>query len=160
MFVKLLTLLFSNICVSFSVLVCCRSLVWKCGLKGGIKQKEDVVPVSALDHTRPTIERAKTRSSATTLKPKEHTHNRVHKPPSSALQISLRSLHYLSASLRCCVVGILRNWKHLSAHRPVLEHTCCDQAHPLTWQHTLFLTIWRMYELSMIICILIWWGGF
>jgi hypothetical protein len=32
-FVKLLTLLFSNVYVSFYVLVCCRSLREKCGLR-------------------------------------------------------------------------------------------------------------------------------
>ena len=51
MFVKLLVLLFSYVFVSFSVLLCCKYLAWKCGLKGGIKQKEDVVPVSALNRT-------------------------------------------------------------------------------------------------------------
>jgi hypothetical protein len=52
MFVKLLTLLFFNVFVSFSVLLCCRSLIEKCGLK---------VPVSAIKHTE-------LRSSAYALK--------------------------------------------------------------------------------------------
>jgi hypothetical protein len=57
MFVKLLVLLFSNVFISFSVLLCCRSLVSKYGLKG------DLVPVIAIDRTRaaikPTCDRAK-----------------------------------------------------------------------------------------------------
>jgi hypothetical protein len=48
MFVKLLVLLFSKIFVSFSVLLCCRSLASKCGLKGGKNQKKDPVPASVL----------------------------------------------------------------------------------------------------------------
>jgi hypothetical protein len=56
MFVKLLVLLFSNVYVSFSVLMCCRSLTKKCGLKGGINQKEDLVPISALEHMDSAIE--------------------------------------------------------------------------------------------------------
>jgi hypothetical protein len=44
MFVKLLALLISNICISFSALLCCRWLASKCGLKGGIGQNEDLVP--------------------------------------------------------------------------------------------------------------------
>jgi hypothetical protein len=56
MFVKLLVLLFSNVFVSFSVLMCCRSLMEKCGLKGGINQKEDLVPISALEHMDSAIE--------------------------------------------------------------------------------------------------------
>jgi hypothetical protein len=51
MFVKLLVLLFSNVFVSFSVLMCYKSLTKKCGLNGGINQKEDLVPVSALERT-------------------------------------------------------------------------------------------------------------
>ena len=56
MFVKLLVFFFSYVFVSSSVLLCCRSLKWKCGLKGGIKQNKDVVPISALDRTRTMIE--------------------------------------------------------------------------------------------------------
>jgi hypothetical protein len=57
MFVKLLVLLFSNVFISFSVLLCCRSLASKYGLKG------DLVPVIAIDRIRaaiePTYDRAK-----------------------------------------------------------------------------------------------------
>jgi hypothetical protein len=49
MFVKILTLLFSNIYFSFSVLLCCRSLVSKCDLKGGIGQNAHLVPANALE---------------------------------------------------------------------------------------------------------------
>jgi hypothetical protein len=38
-FIKLLTLLFSNVYVSFYVFVCCRSLREKMRLKGGNKQR-------------------------------------------------------------------------------------------------------------------------
>ena len=58
MFVKLLVLLISNIFVSFSVLVCYRSLARKCGLKGGIKQRANLVPVSPLERKDAAIERA------------------------------------------------------------------------------------------------------
>jgi hypothetical protein len=51
MFVKLLILLFSNVFVSFTVLVCYGMLNRKCGLKG------ELGPVSAIDCTRATIER-------------------------------------------------------------------------------------------------------
>ena len=57
MFVKLLTLLISNIFISFSVLVCCRSLARRCGLKGGIEQRTNLVPVSVLKSKSATIER-------------------------------------------------------------------------------------------------------
>jgi hypothetical protein len=57
MFVKLLTLLFSNVFVSFNILLYHRSLPLKCGLKGGINQKEDLVPVSALECTIVAIKR-------------------------------------------------------------------------------------------------------
>ena len=72
MFVKLLVILFSYVFVSFSVLLCCKTLTWKYGLKGVIKQKENVVLVSVLDRTRTAIERAKTESSALALKPRSH----------------------------------------------------------------------------------------
>jgi hypothetical protein len=49
MFVKFLVLLFSNVFVSFNVLVCSRLLNRKCGLKG------ELVLVSAIDRTRATI---------------------------------------------------------------------------------------------------------
>jgi hypothetical protein len=52
MFVKLLTLLISNVCNSFSVLFCCRSLALKCGLKGEIGQNEDLVPANALEPSK------------------------------------------------------------------------------------------------------------
>ena len=70
MFVNLLILLFSYVFISFSVLLCCKSLTRKCSLKGGIKQKEDVVPISALNRTRTSIEQVETRLSVPTLEPK------------------------------------------------------------------------------------------
>ena len=71
MFVKLLALLISNIFVSFSVLVCCRSLARIYGLKDGIEQRTNMVPVSALEGKGAALEREDTRSSVPTLKPKE-----------------------------------------------------------------------------------------
>ena len=61
MFVKLLALLISSVLVSFNVLVCCRSLAQKCGLKGEIEQRTNLVLVSALKRkgaaiSAPTIE--------------------------------------------------------------------------------------------------------
>ena len=53
MFVKLLVLLFYNVFVSFSVLVCSRSLTEKCGLRVEISKG---VPVSAIECTEPAIE--------------------------------------------------------------------------------------------------------
>jgi hypothetical protein len=41
MFVKLLAFLFSNVFVSFSVLLCCRSLASKWSLKGGNEQRKN-----------------------------------------------------------------------------------------------------------------------
>ena len=79
MFVKLLTLLFSNIFVSFSVYLCYRSFIIKCSLKGKL------VPVSVLDRTRAAIELTAMRSSALALKPK--------RPRSSAHYIHPRSPH-------------------------------------------------------------------
>ena len=52
MFVKLLALLISNVFVSFSVLLCCKSLASKYGLKGGIDQNAHLVSASALERTR------------------------------------------------------------------------------------------------------------
>jgi hypothetical protein len=52
MFVKLLALLISNVLVSFSVLLCCRSLTSICGLKGENDLKWRFgVPVSAIKRT-------------------------------------------------------------------------------------------------------------
>ena len=58
MFVKLLVLLFYNVFASFSVLLCCRFYVWKCGLKGGIEQGRELAPVSVIERTVPAIERS------------------------------------------------------------------------------------------------------
>jgi hypothetical protein len=70
MFTKLLDLLFSNVFVSSSVLLCYKSLASKCGLKGRKNQKEDLVPVSALERMDAMIEPSVMRSSAYALKPK------------------------------------------------------------------------------------------
>jgi hypothetical protein len=57
MFVKLLALVIYNIFVSFSILVCCRSLARKCGLKGGIEQRTNLVLASVLECKGTAIER-------------------------------------------------------------------------------------------------------
>ena len=57
MFVKLLVLLISNVFVSFSVLVWCRSLAQKCGLQGGSEQRTNLALVSVLEHKGAVIER-------------------------------------------------------------------------------------------------------
>jgi hypothetical protein len=50
MFVKLLALLISNVLVSFSVLLCCKSLTSICGLKGENDLKRRFgVPANALE---------------------------------------------------------------------------------------------------------------
>ena len=57
MFVRLLVLLISNVFVSFSGLVCCRSLHSNYSLKGGIEQRTNMVPVSVLEHKGAAIKR-------------------------------------------------------------------------------------------------------
>ena len=57
MFVKLLALLISKVFVSFSILVCCRSLARRCGLKGGIEQRINLGSISALERKGVAIER-------------------------------------------------------------------------------------------------------
>ena len=57
MFVKLLALLISNVFVSFSALVCYRSLARRCGLNGGIEQRTNLIPGSALECKGAAIER-------------------------------------------------------------------------------------------------------
>jgi hypothetical protein len=52
MFIKLLTLLISNVFISFIVLLCCRSLASICDLKGEKEQNEDLAPESALKPIR------------------------------------------------------------------------------------------------------------
>ena len=49
MFVKLLVLLFSNVFISFSVLVCSSSLTEKCGLRVEISIG---VPVNVIEHMK------------------------------------------------------------------------------------------------------------
>ena len=56
MFAKLLALLLSNVFVSFSVLLYCRSLASKCDLKGENKQWKKLVHVSVINGTRAAIE--------------------------------------------------------------------------------------------------------
>jgi hypothetical protein len=72
MFVKLLTLLISNVCISFSVLLCCRSLASKYGLKGGIGQNEDLIPANALE-------------------PSKQDRGRLHRARKASVQAQLRS---------------------------------------------------------------------
>jgi hypothetical protein len=51
MFVRLLTVLISDVLCYFSVLVCCRSLVQIMVQRGGIKQSGSLAPVSTIDRT-------------------------------------------------------------------------------------------------------------
>ena len=77
MFVKLLALLFSNVFVSFNILLCCRSLASKCGLKGENKQRKiwSLLVRSSTQMLRlsaPVIEPSVTRLSVPALEPKTH----------------------------------------------------------------------------------------
>jgi hypothetical protein len=72
---------------------------------------------SAIEHKDPAIERICTRAQD---------------PRSSALHVHPCFLHYPSSSL-----SLLRRGN--SEQLRVLESTMCDPAHPLTWQHIIFV---------------------
>ena len=138
MFVKLLVMLISNVLVSFSVLVCCKSLAWKYGLKGEIEQRTNLVSVSALERTcdqarRDKIERACARAQGTrdwvqlrsSARPTiVHTPHQPHIP-------RCPSRHRFTP----CTVGILSGYVRSSTNRYALE--CIDMwlSAPLTWQY-------------------------
>ena len=144
MFVKLLALLISNVFVSFSVLMCCRSLAWKCGLKDGIEQRTNLVLISALERTcdrarRDKIERACTRAQGT--------RDRVQDPQSSACHISRISCVALAA-----IASPPVPWELWSGYVRSSAPTCdlahiglrlsawtCDRAHPCDRHHIIFV---------------------
>ena len=94
-----------------------------CDLKGGKNQKEDLIPVSALDRTDAAIEPSVMRTSASALEPKRQR--------SSACHAHLRSLHSPST-----IAFIAGPWEYGAVEctehtRFALECTWCDRAHLL-----------------------------
>ena len=90
-------LLISNVFVNFSVLVCCRLLARKYGLKGGIEQRTNLVPVSALKRKGAAVEREDIRLSAPVLEPKEleikrKTYNRAHSSSAHKARVALAAI--------------------------------------------------------------------
>ena len=135
MFVKLLALLISNVLVSFSVLLCCRSLTSICRLKGENDSKWRFgVPASALERTMcdrahcaraqqtrlsaPACERAKPRSSVSTIEHK--TSDRAHSTLAYCPSPSLTCLRRGSSGAVMC--DRAHRGLHSSAQR-VIERT-------------------------------------
>ena len=134
MFDKLLALLISNVLVSFSVLLCYRSLTSICRLKGenDLKWKFGV-PASALEPSRQN--RVRLHASA-------QSQDRA-QLRSSALHVSL--LPYLHR-ICVCAMGLLSGYICSSAltcdraHMGLcLSALTCDRAHPCDRQHIIFV---------------------
>ena len=135
MVIKLLALLISNVFDSFSVLLCCRSLAQWCDLKGGIEQRTNLVPVSALERKGAAIEWEETRSSTPALEPKEPgiecASDQAH---SISTRYSCVALAFIASSTALWVFrAIMCAWAHFlqsSTHKVVLERIACNQVHP------------------------------
>ena len=143
MFVKLLALLISNVFVSLSVLVCCRSFARRCGLKGGIEQRTNMVPVSALECKGAGIKHTCSRARRDKIM---RASDRAHKPRSSALHINPLSLCCPSHRFNACAMGFLSGYVCLSA-LPAIKRTYLTS-------NTLILS---MNKTSLFICKLMFW---
>ena len=143
MFVKLLALLISNIFVSFSVLLCCRSLASICGLKGENDLKVKIwspCQCARVQQTRlsmPACECVEPRSSTTAL---ERTPCQPVALASSHSCLCRGIIEWLRA-----LEGTIYDQAHIGMCSSALT---CDQAHPRDRQHIIFV----INRTSFIIC--------
>ena len=118
MFVKPLTLLFSNVFACFSILLCCKSLTSKCCKRW--KRSKESLPVRLSVQTH------------------DRTHLWSSTPRSSASMYTGDPRVALGHLILGCTVGYWSSWVRLSAHlaikrteHPAIKRSPYDQAHLL-----------------------------